>query len=127
MEAGAYIRNKIEQIGKVERYSQGEMIFTSDTIPEYLFYIRKGAILLVDSEDVGSNEIRTVSIGQFLGLPEFVSGSLYRLSAYSESESHLLRLDKNAFESLFREDVKFRTEIVKKISERFVYQNKNFE
>jgi len=127
MEAGAYIIHMIEKMGVAVRYSQGDTIFKSDTIPEYLFYIRKGDILLVDSEIIGMGEIITVSLGNFLGLPEFVSGSLYRLSAYSESESHLLRLDKQSFESLCRDDIKFRMEIVKKISEKFVSGNKVFE
>jgi len=127
MEAGAYIRKKMEQMGGVVSYSRGEAIFKSDTLPEYLFYIRKGNVLLVDSEMDGIGDIITVSLGHFLGLPEFISGSLYRLSAYSESDSHLLRLDKRSFEALFRDDVQFRTEIIKKISEKFVNQNKVFE
>lgn len=127
MESGEYIRHKIEQLGVLKRYSPGEVLFQSDSLPEYLYYIRKGNVLLLDSALEGNGDLLTVSLGNLLGLTEFISGSLYKMSAYSETKSYILQLDREAFEKLFMLDVQFRTEIVRRLSSKFVNQNKVFE
>jgi len=62
-----------------------------------------------------------------LGLKEFITGSFYLTTALSESDSSLLRIDKKAFETLFRDDIQFRMQIVKNVSEGFIKKNKGYE
>jgi CRP-like cAMP-binding protein len=127
MEAGEYIKKIIKNEGEWVRYAQGETIFTCDTMPEYLFYILEGDILLIESAISGFQNGFNVSFDHVLGLTEFITGSFYRTTALSESDSSLLRMDKKAFETLFRDDIQFRIQIVKKVTEGFVKQDKVFE
>lgn len=127
MESGAYIIDKIEEMGILERYSPGETIFEYDTLPEFIYYIRKGSVLVIDPKLEGNVDMLTVSMGNILGLADFLSGSLYRISAYSETESFILQMERKSFEILFMEDVLFRTEIVKQLSAKFLNQNTVFE
>jgi CRP-like cAMP-binding protein len=127
MEAGEYIKRIIESEGERVRYAKGETIFTCNTMPEYLFFIIEGDILLIESAIAGFHNGLNVSIDHILGLKEFITGSFYLTTALSESDSSLLRIDKKAFETLFRDDIQFRMQIVKNVSEGFIKKNKGYE
>lgn len=121
-----YISQLLCKEGVIARFVAGDIIFKPEQTPQYLFYIRNGAVYIAQGSTPNIPLIR-LSAGSILGTREFMTGAEYKLSAITEENAVLLKLDRPKFDELFREDIRFRMFVVKSISGEIISLDQGYE
>ena len=121
-----YLLELIRKEGIVAAYDPQEVLFHKGEVPEFLFYLRNGTVVLIEASDP-VHPVAQFSMGNLIGVHELITGATYRFSAITEISSSLLMMNKDRFEDLFQQDVTFRMSVVKLISSEMTGMKGSYE
>ena len=106
-----------------KKITMGETIFNEGTEAHFYYQLLIGSLRLVNIDEEGKEFIQNmVNPGECFGeLPLFDEG-LYAVSAIANKESIILRLHKESFMQILREDVSTHLRFSKMLSERLRFK-----
>jgi CRP-like cAMP-binding protein len=121
-----YIHELIREEGIVAAYAPHEELFREGDAPQFLFYVRNGTVVLLETTDP-EKPVAKFSIGKLVGVHELITGATYRFTAISENQSSMMKMERARFDDLFENDAQFRMSLVKLISSEMNHTRGGYE
>ncbi len=110
-------QGEIAEYAKIERYGAGEMIQASGTIPEGLWFIVDGSVVVTVDDDATSTEVLTLERGSSLGQSTLVRHPAFG-SAYAVDEVTMVWIEREAIEDVVQRNPQLLAEFGRVIAER---------
>jgi DNA-binding response OmpR family regulator len=101
----------------IDKYKKKQAVYTEGNHPTRLFYVQKGKIKTVKSNDLGKElVIDLFSAGDFLGYTALLEGSLYKETAIAMEESEIAVIPLKDFEELLNNNHEVAVQLIRMLA-----------
>lgn len=109
--------NKLmKQYGKT--FKKGEYLFREGDKADYAYMIYKGSVDINKSTGDKLQRISNLGESEFVGEMALISGGVRSASAVAAQDCECIRMDRESFENLLKENHLFAIQVVKMLSKR---------
>ncbi len=114
----------LKKYGATEKnYTKNQVVFNEGATPNYYYQVISGEIKMNNINELGKEFIQGIfSAGRSFGEPPLLSNYKYPASAVTTQASVIIRLAKDAFLKLLKENPEVHLQVTQTLSERLYYK-----